>query len=192
MSDIGGIGSLGNDPFASALQRQQGDGALEQQQRAQEQANLRAREALGLSESGSRSLRERDRNEILEEAGPGIRREEASREGDSPRLRQLSDETAEIDSAAIQRSRPGAQQAGRQENTESDQVNLSEEAQRRLSADQAAPPPPGETVRPEPNDPLTVDTPRERQEADLSDQVDRGLGETQANRPLGQVLDQFS
>ena len=107
MSDIGGIGDFANDPFAASLRRQQADAALEQQQQAQEQARQRAQEALGLSESGSRSLRERERNEILERAGPGLRQEEVNREGDSPRLRQLSDETAEIDTARIQQERLG-------------------------------------------------------------------------------------
>ena len=82
MSDIGGIGDFANDPFAASLRRQQADAALEQQQQAQEQARQRAQEALGLSESGSRNLRERERNEILERAGPGLRQEEVNREGD--------------------------------------------------------------------------------------------------------------
>jgi hypothetical protein len=44
----------------------------------------------------------------------------------------------------------------------------------------------------EPENPLAVDTPRERQEADFSDQIDLGNNETQAGRTLGQVIDQFS
>lgn len=194
MSDIGGIGNLANDPFAASLQRQQqGDGALEQQQRAQEQANARAREAIGLSESGSRSLRERERNDILEDAGPGIRREEANREGDSPRLRQLSDETAEIDTAFIRNEGRVTPNDNRQQAGSSDEVQLSPEAQRRLSAENDPPaPPPGETIQAEQNDPLVVDTPRERQETQLSDQINRGNNETQGDRVLGQVLDQFS
>jgi len=192
VSDIGGIGSFANDPFAASLQRQQGDPALEQQQQAQEQARLRAQEALGLSESGSSSLRERERNEILEQAGPGLRREEVNREGDSPRLRQLSDETAEIDTAFIRQERRGPTPEDERRTGTEDQVNLSEEAQRRLSQEAPAPPPPGEAIVPEQDDPLTVDTPRERQEADLADQIDRGRNETQAGRQIGQVLDQFS
>ena len=73
-----------------------------------------------------------------------------------------------------------------------DQVNLSEEAQRRLSQETSPPPPPGEVLEAEPNDPLRIDTPRERQDEQLSDQVDRGLNETQLGRQLGRVLDQFS
>jgi hypothetical protein len=49
----------------------------------------------------------------------------------------------------------------------------------------------GEAPEPEFENPLTVDTPRERQEANFSDQIDRGNNETQAGRALGQVLDQF-
>ena len=193
MSDIGGIGDFANDPFAASLQRQQGDPALEQQQPAQEQARQRAQQALGLSESGSRSLRERERNEILERAGPGLRQEEVNREGDSPRLRQLSDETAEIDTARIQRERRGPiPEDEPRTGVGEDQIRLSEEAQRRLAQETPAPPPPGEAIVPEPDDPLTVDTPRERQEADLSDQIDRSRNETQAGRQIRQVLDQFS
>ena len=193
MSDIRGIGDFANDLFAASLQRQQVDPALEKQQQAQEQARQRAQEALGLSESGSQSLRERERNEILERAGPGLRQEEVNREGDSPRLRQLSDETAEIDTARIQQERRGPTPEDElRTGTREDQVRLSEEAQRRLTKETPAPLPPGEAIVPEPDDPLTVDTPRERQEADLSDQIDRGRNETQAGRQIGQVLDQFS
>ena len=70
-------------------------------------------------------------------------------------------------------------------------ARMREEAQQRLSQETAVPVA-GETPRPEFENPLTVDTPRERQEADLSDQIDRGNNETQAGRALGQVLGQFS
>ena len=113
--------------------------------------------------------------------------------GISPRLRQLSDETAEIDTARIQRERRGPTPEDEpRAGTGEDQIRLSEEAQRRLAQETPASPPPGEAIVPEPDDPLTVDTPRERQEADLSDQIDRGRNETQAGRQIGQVLDQFS
>ncbi|MBC8452064.1 MAG: hypothetical protein H8D70_02460 [Rhodospirillaceae bacterium] len=192
MSDIGGIGNVGGDPFVSSLQRQQeGSDLLAQQQRAQEQAVLQGREIGATTGDGNSSLREQKRDDILENSGSGIRREEAAREGDSPRLRQLSDETAEIDTAFVQPSPQNISTPGVQPNSEPDEVNISEEAQQRLSQETAAPVA-GETLRPEPEDPLTVDTPRERQEAELSDQVDRGNNETQAGRALGQVLDQFS
>ena len=109
-------------------------------------------------------------------------------EKDCPRLRQLSDETVEIDTARIQRERRGPTPEDEpRTGTGEDQIRLSEEAQRRLAQETPAPPPPGEAIVPEPDDPLTVDTPRERQEADLSDQIDRGRNETQAGRQIGQV-----
>lgn len=192
MSDIGGIGNFGSDPFVSSLQRQQqGDDLLAQQQRAQEQALLQGRQTNGITGDGNTSLRQQERDDILEYAGSGIRREEAAREGDSPRLRQLSDETSDIDAAVFrQPQQNGAPERVQRERTQ-DEVNLSEEAQQRLSNETQVPTA-GETLQPEPQDPLTVDTPRERQEAELSDQIDRGNNETQAGRALGQVLDQFS
>ena len=192
MSDIGGIGNLGNDPFASSFRRQaEGLDVVEQQRVAQQQANDRAREALGLSGPGNRSPREQEREEVRERAGPGIRREEVNREGDSPRLRQLSDETAVIDSTAVEQGARNSRQAETQRTVEQDEVQLSQEAQRRLSSENA-PPPPGEALAAEPNDPLRIDTPSERQASELGDQIDRGSNETQAGRALGQVLDQFS
>lgn len=192
MSDIGGIGNVGGDPFVSSLQRQQDGGdLLAQQQRAQEQAVLQGREIGATAGDGNSSLREQERNDILADSGPGIRREEAALEGDSPRLRQLSDETAEIDTAFARPAPQNISTPGVQPNSEPDEINISEAAQQRLSQEAVAPVA-GETLRPEPEDPLTVDTPRERQEAELSDQVDRGNNETQAGRALGQVLDQFS
>ena len=62
----------------------------------------------------------------------------------------------------------------------------------RLSKETSPPPRPGDVLEAEPNDPLRIDTPRERQDEQLSDQVDRGLNETQLGRQLGRVLDQFS
>ena len=192
MSDSGGIGSFANDPFAISLQRQQGNSQHEEQQKVQEQAILRGEEAPRLSNKVHRSLRERERNEILELAGPGLRQEKVQREGDSPRFRQLSDETAEIDTLHIQRERRGPTLEDDERAAAEDQVNLSEEAQRRLSQETSPPPRPGEVLEAEPNDPLRIDTPRERQDEQLSDQVDRGLNETQLGRQLGRVLDQFS
>ena len=192
MSDVGGIGNVGGDPFVSSLQRQQqGGDLLAQQQRAQEQAILQGRKTGAIRGDGNSSLREQERDDILEDSGPGIRREEAAREGDSRRLRQLSDETAEIDAAFVRPSPQNISTPNVQPNRAPDEVNISEEAQQRLSQENAAPVA-GETPRPEFENPLTVDTPRERQEADLSDQIDRGNNETQAGRVLGQVLDQFS
>jgi hypothetical protein len=192
MSDVGGIGNVGGDPYVSSLQRQQQGGDLSaQQQRAQEQAILQGRETGAITGDGNSSLREQERDDILKDFGPGIRREEAAREGDSPRLRQLSDETAEIDAAFVRPSPQNISTTNVQPNRAPDEVNISEEAQQRLSQETAAPVA-GETPRPEFENPLTVDTPRERQEADLSDQIDRGNNETQAGRALGQVLDQFS
>ncbi|MGB0551775.1 MAG: hypothetical protein ACPGQV_04235 [Alphaproteobacteria bacterium] len=192
MSDIGGIGNVGGIPFVSSMQRQQEGGDLwAQQQRAQEQAILQGHETGAIRGAGNSSLREQERDDILEDSGPGVRREEAAWEGDSPRLRQLSDETAEIDTAFVRPSPQNIPTPNVQPNRTPDEVNISEEAQQRLSEETTAPVA-GETPRPEFENPLTVDTPRERQEADLSDQIDRGNNETQAGRALGQVLDQFS
>ena len=193
MSDIGGIGNVGGDPFVNSLQRQQqgGDLLAQQQQRAQKQETLQGRETGAITGEGNSNLREQKRDEIREESGPGIRREEAAREGDSPRLRQLSDETAEIDAALVRPSPQNIPTPNVQPNRKPDEVNISAEAQQRLSKETAVPVV-GETPRLEPENPLTLDTPRERQEADLSDQIDRGNNETQAGRAIGQVLDQFS
>ena len=192
MSDIGGIGNVGGDPFVNSLQsQQQGGNLLAQQQLAQEQAILQGRETGAITGDGNSSLREQKRDDILEGSGPGIRREEAAREGDSPRLRQLSDQTAEIDAAFVRSSPQNTPTPNVQPNRAPDEVNISAEAQQRLSQETAVPVV-GETPRLEPENTLTVDTPRERQEADLSDQINRGNNETQAGRALGQVLDQFS
>ena len=123
--------------------------------------------------------------------GPGIRGEVAAREGDLPRLRQLSDETAEIDTAFARQSPQNIRTLNVQPNRELDAVNISAEAQQHFSQETAAPVA-GEAPGPELENPLTVDTPRERQEVNFSDQIDHGNNETQAGRALGQVLDQFS
>ena len=192
MSDSGGIGNFANDPVAMSSQRQQGDPRPEQQQKVQEKVKLRAQEGPEPTFKNGSSLRERGRNEILELAGPGLRQEKVQREGDSLRFRQLSDETAEIDTVRLQRERRGPTSEEESRAAGEDQVNLSEEAQRRLSQETSPPPRPGEVLEAEPNDPLRIDTPRERQDEQLSDQVDRGLNETQLGRQLGRVLDQFS
>ena len=192
MSDSGGIGKFANDPFATSLQRQQFDPRPEQQQKFQEKVKLHAQEGPESTYKDGSSLRERRRNEILELAGPGLRQEKVQREGDSLRFRQLSDETAEIDTVRLQRERRGPTSEEESRAAGEDQVNLSEEAQRRLSQETPASPPPGEVLKAEPNDPLRIDTPQERQNEQLSDQVDRGLNETQSGRQLGRVLDQFS
>lgn len=191
MSDIGGIGNVGSEPFVSSLQRQQQGSDLPVQQRKQEQAILQGRETRAITGDGNSSLREQKRNNILEQSGPGMRREEAAREGDSPRLRQLSDETAEIDKAFARPSPQNIPTPKVQSNREPDEVNISGEAQQLFSQETAAPVA-GETPGPEPENPLTVDTPRERQEAEFSDPIDRGNNETQAGRALGQILDQLS
>lgn len=192
MSDSGGIGNYADDPFATSLQRQQADPQPEQQQKVQEKVKLRAQEGPKPLYNDGNSLRERGRNEILELAGPGLRLEKVQREGDSLRFRQLSDETAEIDTVRLQRERRGPTLEEESRASGEDQVNLSEEAQRRLSQETPTSPPPGEVLEAEPNDPFRIDTPQERQDEQLSDQVDRGLNETQSGRQLGRVLDQFS
>ena len=188
MSDIGGIGNVGGDLL---LPQQPGGDLLVLRQRTQEQAILQGRETRAITGDDNSSLREQKRNKILEQSGPGIRREEAAREGDSPRLRQLSDETAEIDTAFARPLPQNIPTPNVQPNREPDEVNISEEAQQHFSQETAAPVA-GETPGPEPENPLTVDTPRERQEASFSDQIDRGNNETQAGRVLGRILDQFS
>ena len=192
MSDSGGIGNFANDPFATSLQRQQGDPRPEQQLKVQEKGRLRAKEGPEPLHNDGSSLRERGRNEILELAGPGLRQEKVQREGDSLRFRQLSDETAEIDTVRLQRERSGPTLEEESRAAGEDQVNLSEEAQRRLTQESPASLPPGEVLEAESNDPLRIDTPQKRQNEQFSDQVDRGLNETQSGRQLGRVLDQFS
>lgn len=182
MSDIGGLGNPGNDPFASVAQRQQqSDGLLEQQRAAQERAAERAREAQGLEPRGGRSPAEREGDEIRQDAGPGVRRDALARTDGSPKFRRLSDETAAIDSVA-ERPRPPGQ----------DEVRLSREAQQRLAGENDAPPPGEAPVQPEPDDPLTIDTAQEQQRIELATPINRGQNESQAARPLGRILDQFS
>ncbi len=192
MSDSDGIGNIATDPFATSLQRQQGDPRLFQHQQVQEQGKLRAEETSERSGKDGRSLRERERNEILELAGPGLRQEKVQREGDSLRFRQLSDETAGIDTARLQREGRGPTLEEEVIAAGEEQVNLSEEAQRRLLQETQLSPPPGEALESEANDPLLIDTAREKQDEQLSNQVNRGLNETQTGRQLGRVLDQFS
>jgi len=176
MSDIGGVGNFGNDPFLSALQRQQqGDDLLQQQQRALDAAARRGRETQALSDNLERGLGRRE----------GL-------DGESLLLSQVAGETADIDASV---SRPFQQNnEDRTENSqrqESDRVEISREARERLSQETAAPSP-GEEVGPERDDPLLIDTAQEIQEVELSEPLDRGNNETAAGRELGQVLDQFS
>ena len=127
-------------------------------------------EALGLSESGSRNLRTRtERNLGTGGSRPPSRRGQSRRDS---RLRQLSDETAEIDTARIQREGRGPTPKTSLAGTGEDQIRLSEEAQRCLAQETRSAARRSDCA--EPDDPLTVDTPRERLEADLSDQIDRG------------------
>jgi hypothetical protein len=192
MSDIGGIGNVGGGPSVASLQRQeQGSDPLSQQRQTQEQLILQGRKTGAIIGDGNISLREQRRNDILEQSGPGFRREEAARQGDSPRLRQLSDETAEIDAAFTRPLLQNISTLNIRPVFELDEVNISEEAQKDFSEKTAAPVA-SETPGSEPENPLAVDTPRERQEADFSDQIDLGNNETQAGRTLGQVIDQFS
>lgn len=177
MSDISGVGNFGNDPFLSALQRQQqGDDLLQQQQRALDIAAQRNRETQALSDDLGRTLRQRD----------GV-------EGDLSALGQVAGETADTDSLAaspFQRDNNDASTGARRQ--EPDRVEISREAQQRLSQDEPSPPPPGESLLPEEDDPLIIDTAQEQQEIELSEPLDRGNNETAAGRELGQVLDQFS
>jgi len=190
MSDIGGVGST-NDPFLQQVTgRAQGEDIVDQQRQAQDAISSRAKEALFESGDG-RTVGERERDTIRESAGPGIRREEVARQGDSPRLRRLADETRELDDSTIGRAREEAERTQGTERQAGDEVRLSREAQQRLASEQQAPAP-GETVTPQRDDPLSVDTAQERQQADFADQVNRGNNETEAARPLGQLLDQFS
>ena len=175
MSDIGGVGNFGNDPFLSALQRQQqGDDLL--QQRALDIAAQRNRETSVLSDDLGRELRQRE----------GL-------EGELSALGQVAGETAEADSFAaspFQRDNNDLSTGVRR--PEPDRVEISREAQQRLSQEEPSPPTTGENVLVEEDDPLLIDTAQEQQEIELSDPLDRGNIETAAGRELGQILDQFS
>ena len=84
MSDIGGVGNFGNDPFLNALQRQQqGEGLLQQQQRALDIAAQQSRGAQALSNDLGMVLRQRE----------GL-------EGEFSALGRVAGETAEADSFA--------------------------------------------------------------------------------------------
>lgn len=189
MSEIGGIGNTGSNPFLQATQRQQGFDAVEQQRQIQDRVSAQAREALLLKIEDPNAAAERARDEIRQEAGPGVRRDALARTDGSPQFRRLSDETAAIEAAGQQRAE--VEQVQRGVAPDRDEVRLSSEAQQRLAAESQTPPP-GEAIVPETDDPLRIDTAQETQRLELSDPVDRGRNETQAGRALGQILDQFS
>ena len=187
MSDIGGLGSSAIDPFAAAAQRSAGIDAVEQQRQLQDRVSDRTRDALLLKIEDPDASADRARQEIQQSAGPGERRDAVIRTEGSPQFTRLSDETATAERAG----RNGSAEAPRQNAPPRDEVSLSPEAQRRLAAENATPPP-GESVAPPQDDPLRIDTAQEEQRLELSTPIDRSRNETPAGQALGQLLDQFS
>ena len=168
MSDIGGVGNFGNDPFLNALQRQQ--------QRALDIAAQRNRGAQALSNDLGVVLRQRE----------GL-------EGEFSALGQVAGETAEADSfAAIQFQRDNNDITTDVRRPEPDMVEISREAQHQLSQEEPSPPTTGENVLVEEDDPLLIVTAQEKQKIGFSDPLDRANNETVAGRELGQILDRFS
>lgn len=176
MSEISGNGNFGDDPFSGALQRkQQGSDLLKLQQVILEAAARRDREAQTLSGEFERGL------------GNGKNLDEQFQ-----LLNQGSSETTDADSLAAQSfQQDNEQRVEIAKRRGVDHVEISREAQGRLSKENAGPSP-GEEVGPARNDPLLIDTAQEIQEVELSEPLDRGNNETAAGRKLGQILDQFS
>ena len=176
MSEIGGVGIFGDDPFLSALQRkQQGGDSLQLQQLALDSAARRDRGGQALSGEFERGL---DSRKNLDD--------------EFRLLSQRASETEDIDEFSAQPfHRTNDERTGISRRRGEDHVEISREAQGRLSQENTVPSP-GEEVGPERNDPLLIDTAQEMQEVELSEPLDRGNNETVAGRKLGQILDQFS
>ena len=71
----------------------------------------------------------------------------------------------------------------------SDSVEVTHEAQPRMSQEGPSPPKTAENMLVEGDNPLFIVTAQETQEIELSDLLDRGNNETAAGRELGQILD---
>ena len=134
----------------------------------------------------------RERQGLSNDLGMVLRQREGL-EGEFSALGQVAGETAEADSFAaslFQRDNNDILTDVRR--PEPDMVEISCEAQQRLSQEEPSPPTTGENVLVEEDDPLLIVTAQEKQKIEFSDPLDRANNETVAGRELGQILDQFS
>ena len=111
-------------------------------------------------------------------------------EGKLSALGQVAGEPAEADSFAaslFQRDNNDISTGARW--PKSDSVEVTHEAQQRMSQEGPSPPKTAENKLVEGDNPLLIVTAQEKQEIKLSGLLDRGNNETAAVRELGQILD---